>query len=634
MWTVKSTLIVRAFLCALLFVSGRTAYCQSKAQASSNSAGSTNHIDMARYFFASPEAEKQDRGKLFQELTELEAAKGRVTASPASLLAALKAYDRVLVDLYRHRAYFRLRYALNTADRESSRQQDTLSAEVGQRVAFLQRELQTSGDDKIAALFQEEPRLKAYQFAIESLRRSREYALPSGEEELLRSLGPALIGWQYDLYQDLIARTPFGTVHTAEGELDCQKKRAVIAESPDPAVREAGFRKRFAGFASQRDLYAFVLLHMASAANRRAQLRHFDDAATEAYVRSEWQTADVDRVLTEVARHADLYKRYEQSRADHLGRLLGLAQVHYWDMAAWAPDLQPPRFSVEAASRTICAALAPLGPDFSREMALLLDPANGRIDIAPSQNRYSGGFSLGFTGTTSVFFGGAFEGRYNDMRVMAHEATHAVHRQLMSSNQVLPQLANGPSYLFESFAVFSELLLADHLYRQATDPARKQYFLEQFLDGKGTIMFVAGPEAELEQAVYQGASRDDIKNANDLDALTRRVYSRYSIWPERTEELKGRWMMIPLMYEDPFYDVNYVYAGLLALKYLELYTSNREDFVPRYIALMKNGFNAPAAALLKQFLGIDLNSPAFVRDAMTSVDARVQALAESYGGRR
>ena len=43
-------------------------------------------------------------------------------------------------------------------------------------------------------------------------------------------------------------------------------------------------------------------------------------------------------------------------------------------------------------------------------------------------------------------------------------------------------------------------------------------------------------------------------------------------------------MMIPLMYEDPFYDVNYVYAGLLALKYLEMYTSNREDFVPRYIA--------------------------------------------------
>ncbi len=73
---------------------------------------------------------------------------------------------------------------------------------------------------------------------------------------------------------------------------------------------------------------------------------------------------------------------------------------------------------------------------------------------------------------------------------------------------------------------------------------------------------------------------------------------------------------------------------LLALKYLEMYTSDRQAFVPRYIALMKNGFNAPAAVLLKQFLGIDLNGPDFVRDAMTSVDAHVQALAKSYAARR
>jgi oligoendopeptidase F len=589
---------------------------------------------MARYFFASPEAEKRARAKLLQELTDLEAAKGRLLASPASLLAALQAYDRVLVDSYRHRAYFRLRYALNTADRDSSRQQAALGSEVGKRVAFLERELQEAGDEKIDVLLRQEPRLKAYRHAIESLRLGREHVLPLGEEELLRSLGPALTGWQYELYQDLITRTRFGTVHTADGELDCQKKRTLIAESPDAAVREAGFRKRFAGFASQRDLYAFVLLHMASALDRRAQLRHFDDAAAEVYFRSEWQTPDVDHVLAEVARHADIYKRYERLRANHLKKVLGLSNIHYWDLAARPPEFQAPRFSVAEASQTIRAAVAPLGPDFSREMALLLDPGNGRIDIAPSENRYSGGFSLGFTGTTSVFFGGVFQGRYNDMRVMAHEATHAVHRQLMSSNQVLPPLANGPSYLFESFAVFSELLLADHLHRQATEPSRKQYFLEQFLDGKGTIMFVAGPEAELEQAVYQGATRGDIKDANDLDALTRRVYSRYSIWPERTDELKERWMMIPLMYEDPFYDVNYVYAGLLGLKYLEMYTSNREDFVPRYIALMKNGFDAPASALLKQFLGIDLNSPAFVRDAMTSVDARVQALARSYDEHR
>jgi oligoendopeptidase F len=63
------------------------------------------------------------------------------------------------------------------------------------------------------------------------------------------------------------------------------------------------------------------------------------------------------------------------------------------------------------------------------------------------------------------------------------------------------------------------------------------------------------------------------------------------------------------MYEDSLYDVNYVYGGLLAVKYFQLYSTNKEQFVPPYIALLKNGFDADPAALLKRFLNIDMFSP-------------------------
>ena len=65
--------------------------------------------------------------------------------------------------------------------------------------------------------------------------------------------------------------------------------------------------------------------------------------------------------------------------------------------------------------------------------------------------------------------------------------------------------------------------------------------------------------------------------------------------------------MVSLMYEDPLYDVNYVYGGLLALRYYDLYTTRRDWFVPRYIALLKNGFNQPPPwNCSNQFLGINL----------------------------
>jgi oligoendopeptidase F len=252
------------------------------------------------------------------------------------------------------------------------------------------------------------------------------------------------------------------------------------------------------------------------------------------------------------------------------------------------------------------------------------------MDIVPGDHRKRGGFSQGFIGTDSVFYSAGFAGSYNDVRVLAHESTHAVHRQLMNLNHVLPAYAEGPHYLFEAFAIFSEFLLPDYLYSHETDPLRKQFYLEQFLEGKGTEMFYVAPEVAVEHAIYDGVARDSIKGANDLDALTKRIYSRYSIWPEKHDELKAQWMNIGLMYEDPFYDINYIYGALLALKFYEMYKRDSEHFTPRYIALMRNGFDAPPPILLKRFLDIDVHDPRLVSNALSVVEDRINLLEKSY----
>ena len=84
--------------------------------------------------------------------------------------------------------------------------------------------------------------------------------------------------------------------------------------------------------------------------------------------------------------------------------------------------------------------------------------------------------------------------------------------------------------------------------------------------------------------------------------------------------------MVSLMYEDPLYDVNYVYGGLLALKYYELYTTRHDWFVPRYMALLKNGFNQSPAELLHQFLDIDLSGPSLLNDDLALLNRRLTQL--------
>ena len=137
----------------------------------------------------------------------------------------------------------------------------------------------------------------------------------------------------------------------------------------------------------------------------------------------------------------------------------------------------------------------------------------------------------------------------------------------------------------------------------------KAWYLEQFLAGKGTVAFVAGAEAELEQRIYLEAQAGKTLDAAALNQLTTDVYNKYSMFGPTTPELHSQWMMIPLMYEDPFYDVNYVYAAVSALEYYEMLQKDPEKFRTGYTALLKNGFDAPPQDMLKKFLSIDMEVP-------------------------
>ncbi len=70
-------------------------------------------------------------------------------------------------------------------------------------------------------------------------------------------------------------------------------------------------------------------------------------------------------------------------------------------------------------------------------------------------------------------------------------------------------------------------------------------------------------------------------------------------------------MLIPLLYEDPFYDLNYVYGGVLGLEY---YRRLRADpsFATSFVSLLRRGFDDTPQDLLDHGLGIDLRDPRLV----------------------
>jgi hypothetical protein len=62
------------------------------------------------------------------------------------------------------------------------------------------------------------------------------------------------------------------------------------------------------------------------------------------------------------------------------------------------------------------------------------------------------------------------------------------------------------------------------------------------------------------------------------------------------------------------------------LKYCQLYSANREQFLPRHTALLKNGLDAPPAVLLKRFLNIELSDGLLLEDDLGLLNQRLDQL--------
>jgi oligoendopeptidase F len=581
--------------------------------------------DLARYYFRAPAEEVVSRTELNAALDRMGRFKGQLN-SASQLLGVLRQYDSIQKLFAKHEGYLHLRCALDRKDAACDADQ-AIQSDVAARTAFLNPEILAISEDRLRAFLDQEPALAEYRFALSDIRRDAPHLLPGSEQALLDQFQPQIGDWQYDLYQQIVAGIPFGAVQTSSGKLEVVRQRNLIAADSDGHVREEGFKHRYAGFASQRDLLAFALIHTVQAQNLLAKAHHYAEAPARKYDSLYCKPEETRRLLDSMAQHGDIAKRYEKVRSLDTER--GYHQpAHAWDMSAPAPGLTTPVTSLPDARNVVHEAFAGLGKEYQAEFDALLDPANGRADILPggAPNRYGGGFSIGVDGGSSILFFGRYDGTFKDLSVIAHEGGHAVHRQLMTETGVSPSYAQGPSFVFESFAAFNELLLADFMAEHAATPELKRYYRERWMSIKGLDAFYGAQDALLEQAIYDGVAADTIRNADDLDSLTLKIDGQFSQFPTSTPELRNRWAAVSLMYEDPLYDVNYVYGGLLALKYYDLYTTKRDWFVPRYVALLKNGFNEPPAELLQRFLGIDLSGPALLKDDLELLSRRLDQL--------
>lgn len=294
------------------------------------------------------------------------------------------------------------------------------------------------------------------------------------------------------------------------------------------------------------------------------------------------------------------------------------------DLATKQPALIP----LAQARTMILAALQPLGADYTKRMGDLLNPENGRLDLAGGligltpeplsmlllRRRRS------ITVATTVHLGG--------VSVIAHEGGHTIHRELMNAGGSPIYAHSGPNYLFEGFAIFNELLVADYAAKTAPTPQEKQYALERLLAELSVELFVSAEETDLERNLYRAASGKALLDRAQVDTIYRDSIAPYGYWPITDVGQSRGWMRKSLLLEDPLYLVNYLYASVVAVALYDKAHSD-PDFASKYEALLRGGFVVDPKDMLAS-LGIYLDDPNLVKPAARLLQEKTAELKQLY----
>jgi oligoendopeptidase F len=434
------------------------------------------------------------------------------------------------------------------------------------------------------------------------------------------------------MYQKLVDHTEFDSIQVDTGErLDARLDYGRLIRDQSRDIREKAFHNYFGSYGQHRDLYAYVLLKELKTYDTMAQIRHYSGRQEERFFDLYLEPNHVRNVYSQIEARGDLVKRYQDLRMARVSQLMGIEDVNAWDMSVIPEDFQRPRYDIMEATGIIREALGILGDEYGELLAALLDPDQGRIDIVAGPKRVPGAFSYGYYGHPRLFFSQKYEGYVSDLSTLAHESGHAVHYQIMEEAGARLLYAHGPTYVTESVAMLNELLLKDYLWEmnKEADIDTRVFFLEKLV-GETTAFFWTAEIATLESALYDSADAGLLHTADDLDSLTLSISRRFSAFTNKhPNEYRRFWSMVEHYYEQPMYNVNYVLAAVLALRF---YQEMKQDpvFVNSYLRLLEHPFDRPAPEILRLIVGANLRDPELLESAFDFVSDKLDELETLY----
>jgi oligoendopeptidase F len=542
------------------------------------------------------------------EISKLRAFKGTLGSSAARLADALDLANRLSKDYSRLAVYASLLSDQDTrvAAYQGMQQEMTqIGAKLAAETAFIEPEILNIDRATVDRFVAGEPRLKVYRLYLDDILRRRAHTLTDAEERLLANAS-VVAGSAANVYGILSdADFPYPTITLADGKsvkLDSSGFNLYRA-LPNRQDREKVMSSFFKALGAFSGTFGSTLDGNVQSHEFYAQARKYPTALDAALDGPNIPTTVYTRLVDGVNRNLPAFQRYLALRK----RMMGLSELHYYDLYAPLVASVDLNYSAEEAQKHVMTALAPLGPEYARDAARAF--SERWIDLYPNPGKRAGAYSQGGAYDVHPYMLLNYNGKYADVSTVAHELGHTM--QSYYSNKLQPYpLAGYPTFVAEVASTFNEALLIEHMLKTITDPPTRLSLLGNYLENiKGTV-FRQTQFAEFELAMHQMAEKGEPITGEALAKLyagiTRKYYGHDQGVCTVDDYIAHEWSFIPHFYRN-FYVFQYATSFTASSALAEKVLAGDPAATKRYLAFLGAGGSKYPIDLLKD-AGVDMTT--------------------------
>ena len=558
--------------------------------------------------YPSDQAWRAAKEKLAADLPKLRPFQGTLASSASRLADALELqshFDKELTRLY---VYAAMRSDEDTrVSTYQGMQQEMiqLGSVFGTESAFIDPEILKMDNATIEGFIHQEPRLSVYRHYLEDIARRRAHTLTNAEEKLLAGAsvmasGPSSV---YGIFAD--ADFPYPSVTLSDGKTVKLDKAAfsLYRASPVREDRQKVMDAFFTALGKYRGTFGSMMNSNVQTSVFYARSRNYQTSLEASLDHPNIPVTVYSRLVDGVDRNLPTFHRYLKLRK----RMMGLSELHYYDLYAPLVPSVDTKYPVDLAERNILEALAPLGPEYLAGAKRAF--TERWIDMYPSEGKSSGAYSNGGAYDVHPYMLLNYNGKYDDMSTLAHELGHTMHSYFSNKTQPYP-LSSYPIFVAEVASTFNEALLIDYMLKQIKDDTTRLSLLGNYLESiKGTV-FRQTQFAEFELRMHEMVEKGEPLTGDSLSKLYSEIVKKYYGHDQGVcivdDYIANEWAFIPHFYNS-YYVFQYATSFTASSALSEKVLSGAPGATDRYLKFISSGKSKYPIELLKD-AGVDMTS--------------------------